>query len=104
MGFSLGEIRELLDLYDLGDSRQTQRRVTIERCRQRIEALRRAINYREDYVQRYARRLARIAVMSSITAPNVRDLHGLGRNPSPPATGATPPETMPRSAKHIEPG
>ena len=40
VGFSLGEIRELLDLYDLGDHRQTQRRVTIERCRQRIETLR----------------------------------------------------------------
>ena len=41
VGFSLSEIRELLDLYDLGDQRQTQRRVTIERCRQRIETLRR---------------------------------------------------------------
>ncbi len=41
VGFSLSEIRELLDLYDLGDQRQTQRRVTIERCRQRIAALRR---------------------------------------------------------------
>lgn len=41
VGFSLSEIRELLDLYDLGDHRETQRRVTIERCRQRIEALKR---------------------------------------------------------------
>ena len=41
VGFSLNEIRELLDLYDLGDHRQTQRRMTIERCRQRIDALRR---------------------------------------------------------------
>ena len=39
VGFSLNEIRELLDLYDLGDHRQTQRRVTIERCRERIAAL-----------------------------------------------------------------
>ncbi len=39
VGFSLSEIRELLDLYDVGDHRQTQRRVTIERCRQKIEAL-----------------------------------------------------------------
>ena len=41
VGFSLNEIRELLDLYDLGDHRETQRRVTIERCRQRIAALKR---------------------------------------------------------------
>jgi DNA-binding transcriptional MerR regulator len=41
VGFSLNEIRELLDLYDLGDSRQTQRRMTIEKCMERINTLRR---------------------------------------------------------------
>ncbi len=41
VGFSLAEIRELLDLYDLGDGRKTQRAMTIERCRQRIETLQR---------------------------------------------------------------
>ena len=40
VGFSLNEIREMLDLYDVGDHRQTQRRVTIERCQQKIAALR----------------------------------------------------------------
>ena len=40
-GFSLAEIRELLDLYDLGDHRKTQRLVTLERCKEKIETLER---------------------------------------------------------------
>ena len=41
VGFSLGEIKELLDLYDVGDGRQTQRLKTIERCRDRVATLER---------------------------------------------------------------
>ena len=39
VGFSLAEIREMIDLYDLGDGRVEQRRTTLVRCREKIAAL-----------------------------------------------------------------
>ena len=39
VGVSLAAIREMIDLYDVGDGRRHQRAVAIERCRERIRAL-----------------------------------------------------------------
>ena len=41
VGFSLTEIRDLVDLYDLGDGRVEQRRVAVIKCREKIGQLRR---------------------------------------------------------------
>jgi len=41
VGFSLADIRELLDLYDVGDHRHTQMAATLDRCRARVADLRR---------------------------------------------------------------
>jgi DNA-binding transcriptional MerR regulator len=41
VGLSLADIKELLDLYDIGDGRRTQRLKTIERCQDQVDKLRR---------------------------------------------------------------
>jgi DNA-binding transcriptional MerR regulator len=40
VGFSLADIRELLDLYEPGPARRGQLQATLEKCRARVSALR----------------------------------------------------------------
>ncbi|MBB3981833.1 DNA-binding transcriptional MerR regulator [Sphingobium fontiphilum] len=39
VGFSLSDIREMIDLYDADEEHEAQRRVTVEKCRARIALL-----------------------------------------------------------------
>lgn len=39
VGFSLTEIKEMIDLYDINDGRRVQKQVTLERCADRIRVL-----------------------------------------------------------------
>jgi len=69
VGFSLAEIRELLDLYGADSSRMTQRVKTLEKCQERIAALERQ---RNDLDQMIDELQDFCATLSSMVAPNTK--------------------------------
>ena len=66
VGFSLGEIKEMIDLYDIGDGRRVQRQVTLERCLDRIALLE---NQKRDIDAAIAELQQFVDLLKSITTP-----------------------------------
>ena len=69
VGFSLSEVRELLDLYDIGDGRVEQRRMAITRCREKVDQL---SNQRNDLDAAIAELVSFVGQLETLELPQNR--------------------------------
>jgi DNA-binding transcriptional MerR regulator len=69
VGFSLAEIKEILDLYDAGDGRVRQRERTLELCRRQIGVL---TNQRNDIDATLAELQEFVAVVEGLLPSNAK--------------------------------
>ncbi len=69
VGFSLAEIKEILDLYDAGDGRVRQRERTLELCRRQIGVL---TNQRNDIDATIAELQEFVAVVEELLPSNTK--------------------------------
>jgi DNA-binding transcriptional MerR regulator len=72
VGFSLDEVREMLDLYDLGDGQETQLRVALTKFRERIARLERQKGELEGVIDELRRASDTVAGMLEGREPGLK--------------------------------